>query len=75
MSRVARFEAAGCNPKKGVKVYRFPHGCQRDDEAVLNPSCRGMTGQLVASGSFLGVEPITGKPSKSAREGKNERLD
>jgi hypothetical protein len=65
----------GATRKRVSRFTGFRSGCERDDGSVLNPSCRGVTGRLVTSGSFPGVEPITGKPSKSTREGKNECLD
>ena len=49
-------------------------GCSRDNGAALNPSRRGVLGQLVAYLRSLGVEPITGKPYKPTTQGKNERF-
>ncbi|GAB6986288.1 integrase core domain-containing protein [Nocardioides pyridinolyticus] len=43
-----------------------------DDQ--LNPSRRGLLGQLVDHVSRLGVEAITGKPYKPTTQGKNERF-
>jgi putative transposase len=40
----------------------------------LNPSRRGVVGQLVAYVTALGVEAITGKPYKPTTQGKNERF-
>jgi putative transposase len=40
----------------------------------LNPSRRGITGQLVTYVTSLGVEAITGKPYKPTTQGKNERF-
>ena len=40
----------------------------------MNPSRRGIVGQLVAHVCALGTEPITGKPYKPTTQGKNERF-
>ena len=40
----------------------------------MNPSRRGVLGQLVTYVTALGVEPITGKPYKATTQGKNERF-
>jgi len=45
-----------------------------DNGAALNPSRRGILGQLVAYVTSLGVVPITGKPYKPTTQGKNERF-
>ncbi len=41
---------------------------------ALNPSRRGIVGQLVDYVTRLGVKPITGKPYKPTTQGKNERF-
>jgi hypothetical protein len=45
-----------------------------DNGVALNPSRRGILGQLVEHVSRLGVEAITGKPHKPTTQGKNERF-
>jgi putative transposase len=45
-----------------------------DNGAALNPSRRGLVGQLVDHVSRLGVEAITGKPYKPTTQDKNERF-
>jgi putative transposase len=51
-----------------------PQRLLSDNGAALNPSRRGVLGQLVTYLKSLGVEPITGKPYKPTTQGKNERF-
>ena len=51
-----------------------PNGCWCDNGLALNPSRRGVVGQLVAHVAALGTEAITGKPYKPTTQGKNERF-
>lgn len=60
--------------KKGIAVHGVPQRLLSDNGAALNPSRRGVLGQLVAYVTALGVEPITGKPYKPTTQGKNERF-
>ena len=60
--------------KKGIAAYGVPQRLLSDNGAALNPSRRGVLGQLVAYVTALGVEPITGKPYKPTTQGKNERF-
>ena len=60
--------------KKGVTACGVPQRLLSDNGAALNPSRRGVLGQLVAYLRSLGVEPITGKPYKPTTQGKNERF-
>lgn len=56
------------------EAYAVPQRLLSDNGAALNPSRRGVLGQLVAYVTSLGVEPITGKPYKPTTQGKNERF-
>ena len=60
--------------KKGIAAHGVPQRLLSDNGAALNPSRRGVLGQLVAYLTALGVEPITGKPYKPTTQGKNERF-
>ena len=60
--------------RKGIAVHGVPQRLLSDNGAALNPSRRGVLGQLVAYVTALGVEPITGKPYKPTTQGKNERF-
>ena len=60
--------------RKGVAACGVPQRLLSDNGAALNPSRRGVLGQLVAYLRSLGVEPITGKPYKPTTQGKNERF-
>ena len=60
--------------KKGIAAHGVPQRLLSDNGAALNPSRRGVLGQLVAYVTSLGVEPITGKPYKPTTQGKNERF-
>ncbi len=60
--------------KKGIAAHGVPQRLLSDNGAALNPSRRGVIGQLVAYVTALGVEPITGKPYKPTTQGKNERF-
>ena len=59
---------------KGIAAHGVPQRLLSDNGAALNPSRRGVLGQLVAYVTALGVEPITGKPYKPTTQGKNERF-
>jgi transposase InsO family protein len=59
---------------KGIAAHGVPQRLLSDNGAALNPSRRGVLGQLVAYATALGVEPITGKPYKPTTQGKNERF-
>lgn len=65
-------EAAIIVVKKGIAAHGVPQRLLSDNGAALNPSRRGVLGQLVAYLRSLGVEPITGKPYKPTTQGKNE---
>ena len=60
--------------KKGIAAHGVPQRLLSDNGLALNPSRRGVLGQLVAHVTALGVEPITGKPGKPTTQGKNERF-
>ncbi|KHK98339.1 integrase [Microbacterium mangrovi] len=60
--------------KKGITACGVPQRLLSDNGAALNPSRRGVLGQLVVYLRSLGVEPITGKPYKPTTQGKNERF-
>ena len=59
---------------KGIAAHGVPQRLLSDNGAALNPSRRGVLGQLVAYVTSLGVAPITGKPYKPTTQGKNERF-
>jgi len=59
---------------KGIAAHGVPQRLLSDNGVALNPSRRGVLGQLVAYVTRLGVEPITGKPYKPTTQGKNERF-
>ena len=59
---------------KAVAVHGVPQRLLSDNGIALNPSRRGLVGQLVAHVSALGTEAITGKPYKPTTQGKNERF-
>ncbi|GGK92857.1 hypothetical protein GCM10007382_11310 [Salinibacterium xinjiangense] len=59
---------------KGIAAHGVPQRLLSDNGAALNPSRRGVLGQLVAYVTSLGVEPITGKIYKPTTQGKNERF-
>ncbi|HZM58097.1 MAG TPA: integrase core domain-containing protein, partial [Acidimicrobiales bacterium] len=59
---------------KGIKAHGVPQRLLTDNGAALNPSRRGVVGQLVTYVTALGVEAITGKPYKPTTQGKNERF-
>ncbi|MGX5773108.1 integrase core domain-containing protein [Microbacterium trichothecenolyticum] len=67
-------EAAITVVRKGVTTCGVPQRLLSDNGSALNPSRRGVLGQLVAYLRSLGVEPITGKPYKPTTQGKNERF-
>jgi transposase InsO family protein len=60
--------------KKAIKRHGVPQRLLSDNGLALNPSRRGIIGQLVEYITRLGVEPITGKPYKPTTQGKNERF-
>lgn len=60
--------------KKGIEAHGVPQRLLSDNGAALNPSRRGVVGQLVTYVTSLGVEAITGKPYKPTTQGKNERF-
>lgn len=59
---------------KAVTAHGVPQRLLSDNGSALNPSRRGLLGQLVVHLMALGVEPITGKPYKPTTQGKNERF-
>jgi putative transposase len=59
---------------KAIRAHGVPQRLLSDNGVALNPSRRGILGQLVAHVTALGVEPITGKPGKPTTQGKNERF-
>jgi hypothetical protein len=60
--------------KKAITAHGVPQRLLSDNGAALNPSRRGVVGQLVTYVTDLGVEAITGKPYKPTTQGKNERF-
>jgi transposase InsO family protein len=60
--------------KKAIKAHGVPQRLLSDNGVALNPSRRGVIGQLVEYVSRLGVEPITGKPYKPTTQVKDERF-
>lgn len=67
-------EAAIAVVAQGIQRRGVPQRLLSDNGAALNPSRRGVVGQLVAYVSALGVEAITGRPYRPTTQGKNERL-
>jgi transposase InsO family protein len=67
-------EAAIAVFDKAVAAHGVPQRLLSDNGMALNPSRRGVLGQLVVHVMALGVEPITGKPYKPTTQGKNERF-
>lgn len=59
---------------RGIAKHGVPQRLLTDNGAVLNPTRRGVLGQLVDYVTRLGVEAITGKPYKPTTQGKNERF-
>jgi transposase InsO family protein len=59
---------------KAVAAHGVPQRLLSDNGLALNPSRRGVVGQLVAHVAALGTEAITGKPYKPTTQGKNERF-
>jgi len=59
---------------KGIAAHGVPQRLLTDNGVALNPSRRGIIGQLVDYVTRLGVTPITGKPYKPTTQGKNERF-
>lgn len=60
--------------RKGIAAHGVPERLLTDNGAALNPTRRGLFGQLVGYVTVLGVTPITGKPYKPTTQGKNERF-
>lgn len=60
--------------KKAIAAHGVLQRLLSDNGVALNPSRRGVIGQLVAYVTALGVEAITGKPYKPTTQGKNERF-
>jgi transposase InsO family protein len=67
-------EAAVVVFDKALAAHGVPQRLLSDNGVALNPSRRGVLGQLVEHVSRLGVEAITGKPYKPTTQGKNERF-
>lgn len=67
-------QAALAVVKKGIASHGLPQRLLTDNGAALNPSRRGVEGQLVTYVTSLGVKAITGKPYKPTTQGKNERF-
>jgi putative transposase len=67
-------EAAITVVRKGIEAHGVPQRLLSDNGVALNPSRRGVLGQLLAYATSLGVEPITGEPYKPTTQGKNERF-
>ena len=67
-------EAAIAVFDKAIAAHGVPQRLLSDNGSALNPSRRGLLGQLVVHVMALGVEPITGKPYKPTTQGKNERF-
>jgi putative transposase len=59
---------------KAVNAHGVPQRLLSDNGLALNPSRRGVLGQLVKHLTSLGTAPITGKPYKPTTQGKNERF-
>lgn len=59
---------------KAINAHGVPQRLLSDNGVALNPSRRGLVGQLVAHVAARGVEAITGKPYKPTTQGKNERF-
>ena len=67
-------EAAIAVCDKAVAAHGVPQRLLSDNGMALNPSRRGILGQLVEHVTALGVQAITGKPYKPTTQGKNERF-
>ena len=67
-------EAAITVVDKGIATHGIPQRLLSDNGLALNPSRRGHLGRLVTHLARLGVEAITGQPSKPTTQGKNERF-
>lgn len=67
-------QAALAVVKKGIASHGVPQRLLTDNGAALNPSRRGLEGQLVTYVTSLGIKAITGKPYKPTTQGKNERF-
>ena len=57
-----------------MAAYQAPCRLLTDNHVALNPSRRGVVGQLVSHVQQLGVKPITGRPHHPQTQGKDERL-
>ncbi|TCO52022.1 integrase-like protein [Kribbella antiqua] len=78
---VASYVAWGETAEAAIVVFDqavAAHGVRQrllsDNGSALNPSRRGLLGQLVVHVMALGAEPITGKPYKPTTQGKAERF-
>lgn len=60
--------------KKGAAANAALQRLLTGDEVALNPSCRGLEGQLVRNVSPLRVQAITGKPYKPTARGMNQQF-
>lgn len=60
--------------RRGIEQHGVPQRLLTDNGLALNPSRRGVVGQLRKYVTALGVEAITGKPYKPTTQGKNERF-
>lgn len=60
--------------RKGIAARGTPQRLLTDNGSALNPSRRGLRGELVTFVTGLGIEAITGKPGKPTTQGKNERF-
>jgi hypothetical protein len=56
--------------KKAIAAHGVPQRLLSDNGVALNPSRRGIVGQLVAYVTALGVKAITGKPYKPPLTGQ-----
>jgi len=59
---------------KAVAAHGVPQRLLSDNGLALNPSRRGVVGQLVAHVAALGTEAITGKPDKPTTGGQERTL-
>lgn len=60
--------------KLGITRFGVPQRLLTDNGTALNPSRRGVVGELFLFVTELGVAAITGKPGKPTTQGKNERF-
>lgn len=78
---LAALAAPGVTEKAAVRVvsvairrWGVPQRLLSDNGVAFNPTRRGFTGKLVGYLIDLGVKPITGKPERPSKQGKNERF-